>query len=465
MAKHPSKETLPKREKDEEIFYGLTPELTQHIVHALDKEDAETVREATSHLHAADIADIFNIISREERESLVDILRESFDPDILVELEPDVKEEVIRLLGTKGSAEAIATLDTDDAMEVIEDLSSKNQKEILGAISQAQRVNLEEGLAYPENSAGRLIEKNAVTIPPYWTVGQLIAYLRCAENIPQHFSQVFLVDPAFRPMGVVKLSHIACAQETAVLRDIMDTDMYMVYPEMDQEEVALMFRKYALTSAPVINKEGRMLGVINIDDVINVVQEEAQEDLMHLGGIFEADLHSNFFTTLKRRFPWLFINLLTAVLASIVIWLFEGTIEKLAAIAALMPIVASMGGNSGTQTLTVTVRAIATKDITSMNVIRVVMKELSVGAMNGLLFAMVTAIGVYIWLGNMVVSLTFGAAIILTLLFAGLAGTLLPLGLVRLGVDPAIAAGVFLTTVTDVVAFATFLGITSLLLI
>lgn len=449
----------------EENSYGVTSEQLKEITEALDSGKKQAVQELLMPLHAADIADVIDMLSSEYRAMFVEILRKDFNPEILLELDSGVKEEIIGLLGAKKSAEAIIALEMDDAVDVMEDLAAENQQEILEALPEQQRADLEEGLAYPEGSAGRLLEKKIVSVPQFWTVGQTIDFLRKAEDLPKDFYQIFVVDPKLNPVGAVLVSQVMCSNRPTKMKDLMKTDLKLIRTDMDQEEVAFIFRQYGLVSAPVVNEEGRMVGVITVDDVVHVIEEEAQEDIMRMGGVSETDLHSGFSQTVKKRFPWLLINLITAVAASVVIAMFEGEIEKLAALAVLMPIVASMGGNAGTQTLTIAVRAISRKELTGANAVRVVTKEALVGIINGMMFAVIAVVAIFIWYDNLLLSLIFGAAMVATLLLAGLAGALIPLGLEKAGIDPAIASGVFLTTVTDVVAFGAFLGMAALILL
>lgn len=457
MTKNPPNNASQKNKGEES--YGLTDALTKKLLKALASEDVTQVQKLLHPLHVADIADFINLISHEQRNSLVSLLRDDFKPEILVELEPDVREEIIELLGTEESAEVIGQLDTDDAVEVIEDLDSKEQQEILESIPDTQRSELEEGLSFPEDSAGRLMERQMVSVPQYWSVGQTIDYLRSESDLPRDFPQVYVVDPVFKPIGAVKLSHIMRSGREILVKDLVTEELKSVPAEMDQEEAAFLFRQYGLSSAPVINQQGRLIGVISVDDIFDVMQEEAEEDILHMGGVSETDIYSDMRETVQRRFPWLLVNLMTAIAASAVIWLFEGMIEKLAALAVLMPIVASMGGNAGTQTLTVAVRALATKELQSANALRVVGKEILVGGANGLLFAIIAGAAIFWWYNDPYLSGIFAIAIVITLLLAGLAGALIPLGLEKIGVDPATASTVFLTTITDVVAFGVFLGL------
>jgi magnesium transporter len=448
-----------------EESYWLSREQSKDITRALEADDKEKLAELLGHLHAADIADFINMISHEHRRLLIDFIREKFEPEILIELNPGVKEEVLELLGSEYSAQAIANLDIDDAVDVMQELSKEEQREILGSLPLQHRKDLVEGLAYPEDSAGRWLDKNVVSVPEFWTVGQTIDFLRSEKDLPEEFYEIFVIDPKMRPVGGIMLSKIMRSKRPVLVKDIMKTDLKLIRSDMDQEEVAYIFRQYGLASAPVISDEGRMIGVITVDDVVDVIEEEAQEDIMYLGGVTETDLHSGTMQTIKRRFPWLLANLITAVAASLVIAFFEGTIEKVAALAVLMPIGASMGGNAGMQTTTVTVRAIATKELTATNAIRVIGKEVKVGLLNGLSFALIAGVVSYFLFGNLLMSGAFSMAVLATLFLAGLAGVLIPLAFVRLGADPAIASNVILTAITDCTAFATFLGLATWLLL
>lgn len=445
--------------------YGPNESLTKEIISAIENEENARVKELLAPLHAADIADFIDSISHDQRKTLINIIRDDFDPEILVDLDYSVREEILEFLGTRQSANAIKTLDKDDAVDIMEKLEEDDRQEILEALPAKHREMLEEGLSYPEDSAGRLIEENIVSIPEFWSVGQTIDYLRASKNLPDDFYQVFVVDPKLIPVGGVMVSKILRASREIAMRDIMYTDLKVIHADMDQEEVAFIFQQYGLASAPVVNKEGRMIGVIELDDIVDVIEEEAQEDILRLGGIKESDVHANPVETLFSRFPWLFINLGTAFLDSIVIGFFDKAIAHIAALAVLMPVAASMGGNAGTQSLTVIVRALATKELTSTNAMRIIFKEVLVGLLNGLLFAIVTGPAVYLWYHDLNLSIIFATAMIFTLVVAGLSGVLIPMFLQKIGVDPAISTVIILTTLTDVTAFATFLGFATMFLL
>lgn len=449
-----------------EVFYGLSTEHIKAIDEALESKDKAQIKILLHDLHVADIADYIDAANHEHRRQMVEFIRDDFDPEILVELSVGTREEVIELLGTKTSADVLTNLETDDAVDIMEDLAVSNQQELLQAIpNKEQRAELEEGLAYPEDSAGRLLEKGIVSVPEFWTVGQTIDHLRKAKDIPEDFYMIFVVDPKLKPVGGVQVSRIMRAMRNVKMSDLMETDIKLIYSTMDQEEVAFVFRQYGLVSAPVVNEEGRIIGLISIDDVVTVIEEEAEEDIMRLGGVKQDDFHTTSWVTMQRRFPWLLINLFTAIAASVIIGFFEHSIQQLAALAVLMPIVASMGGNAGTQTLTVAVRAIATRELTITNALRIVGKELGVGTLNGFAFATVAGIASYIWYGNAMLSLILAGATVITLVIAGLSGTLIPLWLTRLGVDPAIASSIVLTTITDIVGFGVFLWLGAVILL
>lgn len=445
--------------------YGLSDDASKALIAAIANNEEALVKELLEPLHAADIADFIDAISYDQRKNLINIIRESFNPEILIDLDYSVREEIVDLLGTKHSANAIHSLDKDDAVDIIENLGESDRQEILDAMPSRHREMLEEGLSYPEDSAGRLIEENIVSIPEFWTVGQTIDYLRASQNLPNDFYQIFIVDPKLTPIGGVMVSKIIRAPRTTQMKDIMYTDLRVIRVDMDQEEVAFIFQQYRLVSAPVVNEEGRMIGVIELDDIVDVIGEEAQEDIFRLGGIRETDLHSNTLATLYSRFPWLFLNLGTAFLASIVIGFFDDAIAKFATLAVLMPVAASMGGNAGTQGITVIVRALATKELTSTNSLRVITKEVLVGLLNGLSFASITGVAAYLWYHDLYLSVVFALSIVFTLFVAGVSGVLIPIMLEKYNVDPAISSGILLTTVTDVTAFATFLGMATLFLI
>jgi magnesium transporter len=445
--------------------YGLDPALVYAFEEALAASDVAKVEAIALPLHPADLADVIEHLAEDQRYLLLDILVGKMDPEVLSYLDPGVRTDVIEHIGPRNLAQALSELDSDDAVEIFEDLDEEDQHRILSTLPRAYRQLLQESLTYPEESAGRLMQREVVTVPSAWTVGETIDHMRAAEELPDDFYDIFIVNPKHKPIGSVPLSRVLRTRRPVGLTEIMETGLKLIPLTMDQEEVAYAFRQYGLTSAPVIDEAGRIVGVITIDDVVHVIDEEAEEDIMKLGGVSETDLYSAALDTTKARFPWLFVNLLTAILASLVIGLFEGTIERLVALAVLMPIVASMGGNAGTQTLTVAVRAIAMKDLTAANAMRFFWKEIIVGLSNGILFAVMTGFVAWLWFHDLRLGIVIAVAMVANMLVAGLTGTLVPLGLDRLKVDPAIASSVFLTTVTDVVGFFAFLGLAALFLL
>ncbi|MBL4691362.1 MAG: magnesium transporter [Rhodospirillales bacterium] len=457
----------------EEQVSDLEAGIERDIVQALAAADAGRVRALVQPLHHADAADLLEHLSPEDRVLVIDILGPDFDPEILSELDETVRDEVVDSLGLENVAAAVRELDSDDALEVVEELDEDEQQKVLDAIPPADRTIIEEGLSYPEDSAGRLMQREVVTVPSYWNVGETIDFLResadregdtFVDHLPDQFYDLFVVDPAYKAIGKIPLSRLLCTGRPAAVTDIMETDMKILPVSMDQEDVAYVFRQRDLVSAPVVDDSGRLVGAITIDDVVDVIHEEHEEDIMRLGGVKEDDLYDATVATTQARFLWLLVNLGTAILASIVIGLFDATLEQMVALAVLMPIVASMGGNAGTQTLTVAVRALAMKDLTPTNAARVIRKEALVGMFNGVLFAVLIGVVAWVWFGSPALGVVIGLAMIVNMFVAGLAGTTIPLALNRIGVDPAIASSVFLTMITDVVGFSVFLGLAALFL-
>lgn len=448
--------------------YGLPPGFVQEIEAALDEHRLDAVEERLAPLHSADLAILLEALHPDDRRVVVGLIRTQLttDAEALAWLNEDVREEVLDLLGPQDVAAAVRELDSDDALALIETLDEGDRREVLANIPAEERRVLLEALDFPEYSAGRLMQRELVSVPDYWTVGKAIDWLRSADGLPDDFYSLFLVDLHGRPSGQLPLSQLLRGQRPAKLAELGLEDIHPIPATMDQEEVALLFRRYGMVSAPVVDRDGKLLGVITLDDVVDVIDEEAEEDIFRLGGIGgHSDLYRDVATTTRSRFSWLFVNLLTAVLASGVIGLFEGTISQVVALAVLMPIVASMGGNAGTQTLTVAVRALAMRELTDGNAVRVLWKEVLVGVINGLLFAAIAGGVVWLWFGDPRLAAVIGAAMIINLVAAAFSGTVIPLALQRFGVDPAVSSGVFLTTVTDVVGFFAFLGLAALVLL
>ena len=443
----------------------IRPEFLHAVIAALDAGEAANLRDLTLPLHEADLADLIELLRPEQRTMLIATLGEDFDAAALPELDEAVRDQVLEAMPTEQVAEALQQLDSDDAVYVIEDLDKAEQTDILAKLPHFERLALERSLEYPEDSAGRIMQTDLIAVPPFWSVGQAIDYMREAEDLPDRFYELFVVDPAYHLLGSVALNILLRSKRPTSIDAITERDIHPIPVEADQEAVARQFERYNLTSAPVVDGGGRLVGVITADDIVEVVQEEASEDILRMGGVAGERVSDSVWRTTSHRFTWLFANLITAILASIVISLFEATIEQMVALAVLMPIVASMGGNAGTQTMTVAVRALATQDLGPANALRVILRESAVGLLNGLLFAIIMAAIAFFWFGSGELGLVIGVAMIVNLLAAALAGILIPLGLDALGLDPAIASGVFVTTVTDVVGFFAFLGLAALWLV
>ena len=453
-------EEAPAREE----VYALTPSFVREVVDALDAGEADRARALVLPLHAADLADLIALVRSDERQPLVEALGPDLDPHVLSELDETTLDEVLEILSPKDIASAVAALETDNALYLLENLPEETRAAILRALPSGHRLALESGLSYPEYTAGRLMRRQLVAVPPFWNVGQAIDYLREADDLPAEFYEIFVVDPAHHPVGTVPLSRLMRNKRPIPIPDIMDSDITSIPADMDQEEVAYLFEQYNLVSAPVVDADGRLVGVITIDDVVDVIQEEASEDILRLGGVGEESISDPVLRVTRRRFWWLFVNLLTAILASAVISLFEDTLQKYVALAVLMPIVASQGGNAATQTLTVAVRALATNELNPANAARIILREVLVGGVNGLLFAVIVGIAGGFWAQSFGIGLVLAGAMLINLIAAGLAGILIPVALNRLDVDPAVASAPFVTTVTDVVGFFAFLGLATLLL-
>jgi len=444
---------------------GLSPELVANVGAALQEEHRFEARIIVEPLRPPECADLLQILRPRLRRRLIEYLRPDFDPQILPELEEDIRDEIAEQLGPNSLANAIARLESDDALELIITIEETKQREIIKQMPPQLRNFVEEGLAFPEDSAGRLMGREFVAVPTFWTVGETIDFLRESNDLPNDFYDIFVVDPRHRPVGKVSLSHILRSRRPTEISSIMLSDIVAVPVTMDQEEVAFIFSQRDLVSAPVVDNGNRLIGAITVDDVLDVIQEEAEEDIMRLGGVISDDLYSAALQTGRSRSSWLFLNLITAIIASMVISLFEGTLEQIVILAVLMPIVASMGGNAGTQTMTVAVRALATKELTPSNAMRVIGKELLVGVYNGLLFALLIGGVAWFWSNSWQIGGVMAIAMLITLVMAALSGMAIPIILDRTGIDPAIASSVILTTITDVIAFAVFLGFAAFLLL
>ncbi|MEM7191372.1 MAG: magnesium transporter [Pseudomonadota bacterium] len=449
---------FPLRDKEGDI----RSEFLHAVAGALEAGDTARARALTLDLHEADLADLIEVLRQDERARLIDALGDDFKAAALPELDESVRDQVLEDMPHEQVAEALQELESDEAVYLLEDLDQKDQEDILAKLPYFERLALQRSLDYPEDSAGRMMQTDLIAVPPFWSVGQTIDFMREADDLPDRFYEIFVVDPAYHLIGCVALNKILRSKRPAQMEGIIDEEMHPIPVAVDQEEVARRFERYNMNSAPVVDADGRLVGVITADDIVEVVQEEASEDILAMGGVGGESVADTVWETTRLRFSWLVANLITAIAASIVISFFEATIEQMVALAVLMPIVASMGGNAGTQTMTVAVRALATQDLGPANALRIIGRECAVGLLNGLLFAAIMAAIAYFWFGSDGLGLVIGVAMIVNLFAAALAGILIPLALDELGLDPAIASGVFVTTVTDVVGFFAFLGLAAL---
>ena len=458
---------LPVEDEDEAEAYLLDRKAVAAILEAVEARDSATLTALMEPLHAADIADLLEQISHGDRADLIRLYDREFDGEILSELDESIREDVISILTPHVLNQAVREMDSDDVVDLIEDLEGGQQAAILGALEDSDRAAVQQSLSYPEYSAGRLMQREVVMAPEHWNVGQAIDHLRATEeeDLPDQFYHIVMVDPRLHPVGNITLGKLMRSKRVTMLQDILE-DTFQVIPAMrDEGDVAYAFNQYHLISAPVVDDEGRLIGVITIDDAMAVLDEEHEEDILRLAGVGEGSLSDRVIETTKQRLPWLAVNLITAIAASVVISQFEVALAQIVALAVLMPIVASMGGNAGTQSLTVAVRAIATKDLTGSNVWRVIRRECLVGLINGTIFAVVMGTVGYIWFGSPALGYVIATAMVINMVVAGLAGTGIPILLERVGVDPALASGAFVTTVTDIVGFFAFLGLAAAVLL
>lgn len=449
----------------DEDAYVLKPRDVAAILYAVDIQDPERLSALMDPLHPADIADLLEQVNAYDRARLIRLYDREFDGEILSELDESIREDVINILQPEVLADAVRDLESDDVVDILEDLEEPQQEAILEVLEDADRAVVEQSLSYPENSAGRLMQREVVMAPEHWNVGQTIDFMRESLDLPEQFYHVVLVNPRMHPVANVTLGKIMGAHRAIPLQRIAEETFQVIPVDQDEEDVAYAFNQYHLISAPVVDPEGRIVGVITIDDAMAVLDEEHEEDILRLAGVGEGgSLSDTAVETARQRLPWLAVNLMTAILASLVIAVFDQTIAQLVALAILMPIVASMGGNAGTQSLTVAVRALATKDLTEANMWRVIRREALVGLANGCFFAIVMGVIGTFWFGTPMLGVVIGAAMVINLVVAGLAGTMIPVIMDRIGVDPALASGTFVTTVTDVIGFFAFLGLASTLL-
>jgi len=437
----------------------LKPEFVTAVLEAVEAGDFEAAHALAEPLHPADIADLVELTPAEDRPALAAAIADLIDGDVLAEMNDWVREALVDALEPHQVADIAAELDTDDAVAIIEDMDAEDQREVLRALDPDDRAAIEEALSYPEESAGRLMQRELVAVPEHWTVGDVLDYLRRSEHLTSDFWEIFVVDPAHRPIGTCALSWILRTPRSVSISDVMKREQTLIPVDMDQEEAALRFQKYALISAAVVDASGRLVGMITVDDVVHIISEEAGEDILRLSGAGEGDINEPVFDSYKGRVRWLITNLATALVAATIISLFETTIQRMVALAALMPIVAGVGGNAGTQTMAVTVRALATNQLTQSNTWRAIQREISIALLNGLTVAAVIGTAVALFYGHPALGAVIAAAMLTNIFIAGLAGVVVPLTLDRFKADPAVASSIFVTMTTDSMGFLAFLGL------
>lgn len=440
----------------------LKPEFVSAVLAAVEAGDADAARTLVEPLHPADVADLLELTPEDRRAGVAAALGDIVGAEVLSELNDYVRDTVVEALEPKQLAEMASELDTDDAVAIIEDLDAEDQQAVLDAMEPEDRAAIESALAYPEETAGRLMQRDLVAVPEHWTVGQTIDYLRETVDLTSDFWEIFVVDATHKPIGTCQLSWVLRCPRDIAISDVMKREQTLIPVDMDQEEVALRFQKYALISAAVVDPSGRLVGMITVDDVVHIIQEEAGEDILRLSGAGDGDINEPVVDSYKARVRWLLSNLLTALLASTVIAHFEGTIARMVALATLMPIVAGVGGNAGSQTMAVTVRALATNQITASNTWRTIVREIRVGLLNGATVAAVIGVGVTLVFANPLLGGVIAAAMMTNIVTAGFAGVAVPLIFDRVNVDPAVASSIFVTMITDSMGFLAFLGLATL---
>ncbi|SFG23295.1 magnesium transporter [Palleronia marisminoris] len=445
--------------------YAIDRGTMREVRDAVEAEDRDALLLAMEPMHPADVADLLEQLDEGPRHRLIALLGHDFDGEILSELDEGLREDVIEALSPAVLTEAVRGLNSDDVVDLLETLETPQQETILQALERPDRIAIERAMSFPEGSAGRLMQREVVTAPEHWTVGDAIDFMRASLDLPEQFYHIVLVDPRYQPIGQVTLGRVMSSDRVTKLKDLTEDSYRTIPATQDEEDVAYAFNQYHLISAPVVDDDGRLVGVITIDDAMIVLSQQNEEDLLLLAGVGDESIADRTLQIVRQRFPWLLVNLGTAILASMVIAQFEDVLAAIVALAVLMPIVASMGGNAGTQSMAVAVRALATRDLTGSNAWRVVRREVMAGFLNGAVFAIIIGIVGMIWFGNPMLGVVIAMAMIINLVVAGLAGVLLPILLDKAGVDPALASGTFVTTVTDVVGFFAFLGLAGLILL
>ena len=453
--------TLVKSTGEKKVNLDFNKEFINTFSAKIQSADIQFINQTLKDLHESDVANLIENLSNETRRKLIEIEEFNLDPDIFIELNESIQSEVLQLLTVESIINIIKRLESDDSIKILENLEKEKKDAILDKLPPKDKFLLQEGLSYPEDSAARIMQREFTAVPSNWSVGQTIDYLRENKDLPKEFLEIFIVDNEFKPVGTVPSSRVLRTSRDSKMNSIMAEMPVLIPVNMDKEEVGHTFESYNLVSAGVINKDNKLVGMITADDVVTVVQEEAEEDALRLAGVGDEEITDSVLKKTTRRFNWLLLNLFTALLATWVISFFGASIEQMVALAFLMPIVASMGGNAGMQTLAVTIRAIAKKELSTSNFNRVVGKEFIIGVLNGLIFAIITAVIVHFWFGQLSLSLLIGVSMILNMIVAGLFGILVPVSLKKMNVDPALASSVFVTTITDVIGFLSFLGLGS----
>ena len=452
---------LLKSTGNKKVNLDFNKEFISTFSNNIENRNVDFINQTLNDLHAADIANLIENLNIETRTKLIEIESFNIDPEIFIELNESVQSEVLQQLSIESLTKIIRRLESDNAIKILENLNKESKEKVLEKLPPKDNFLLQEGLSYPEDSAARIMQREFTAVPSNWTVGQTIDYLREDKDLPEEFLEIFIVDNDFKPIGTVPSSRVLRTPRDAKMNSIMAEMPVLISVNMDKEEVGHAFENYNLVSAGVVNKENKLVGMITADDVVTVVQEEAEEDALRLAGVGDEEITDSVLLKTKRRFNWLLLNLFTALLATWVISFFGASIEQMVALAFLMPIVASMGGNAGMQTLAVTIRAIATQELSKSNFNRVVGKEFLIGILNGVIFAIITAVIVQLWFKDINLSLLIGISMILNMIVAGLFGILVPVSLKKMNIDPALASSVFVTTITDVIGFLSFLGLGS----
>ena len=450
---------LAKKIKDKKVNIEFNKEFIKIIEEKIKLSDSQFIDNSLKELHPSDSADIIENLSIENRSKLIELEGFNIEPEIFVELNESIQSEILLLLSINSIANLLKKLESDDAITILENIDQSKKDSVLNLLPPQDRFLLEEGLGYPEDSAARIMQREFTAIPSNWSVGQTIDYLREGKNLPDEFLEIFIVDTDFKPIGTVPSSKVLRTPRDNKMNSIMREMQVLIPVNMDQEEVGHTFENYNLTSAGVVDKNNKLVGMITSDDILTIVKEEAEEDVLRLAGVGDEEITDGIFKKTKRRFNWLLLNLFTAFLATWVISIFGATIEQMVALAFLMPIVASMGGNAGMQTLAVTIRAIATQKLSTTNISKTVSKEFAIGILNGIIFAIISSVIVFLWFKDLNLSIIIAVSMILNMIVAGLFGILVPVTLKKFKVDPAISSSVFVTTITDVIGFLSFLGV------